>query len=82
MSTGTKVFTITFARAVGDNGHEWRWSMSSRGRIVGASTEGYEGRQDCLDNCESVTGFTFEKPAGAPHMFGYKRVRDREVVQS
>jgi len=34
-----------------DNIDEWRWRRTAtNGRIVGASTEGYVNRQDCLDN--------------------------------
>ena len=29
----------------------WRWRRTaSNGRIVGASTQGYSNRQDCIDN--------------------------------
>ncbi|WP_169567401.1 DUF1508 domain-containing protein [Sneathiella limimaris] len=30
---------------------EWRWQRTApNGRIVGASTEGYHNKSDCLDN--------------------------------
>lgn len=30
---------------------EWRWRRTApNGRIVGASTEGYHNKSDCLDN--------------------------------
>lgn len=30
---------------------EWRWRrVASNGRIVGASTESYKNKQDCIDN--------------------------------
>lgn len=34
-----------------DNAGEWRWRRTaSNGNIVGASTEGYKNKQDCIDN--------------------------------
>jgi uncharacterized protein YegP (UPF0339 family) len=34
-----------------DSQNEWRWRrVASNGRIVGASTEGYKNKQDCIDN--------------------------------
>ena len=34
-----------------DRSSEWRWRRTaSNGRIVGASTEGYKNKQDCIDN--------------------------------
>jgi uncharacterized protein YegP (UPF0339 family) len=34
-----------------DNAGEWRWRRTaSNGRIVGASSQGYVNRGDCLDN--------------------------------
>ena len=34
-----------------DKKNEWRWKrVASNGRIVGASTEGYKNRSDCIDN--------------------------------
>jgi len=35
-----------------DNRDEWRWSRTStiNGEIVGASTEGYKNRDDCVSN--------------------------------
>lgn len=77
----SRKYTITFYRqAAPESGElQWRWSMESRGRIVGASTEGYDGRQDCIENCSSVTGFPFEKPPGAPTSFSFVRSRERDA---
>ena len=34
-----------------DPSEEWRWRRTaSNGRIVGASTQGYKNKQDCIDN--------------------------------
>lgn len=34
-----------------DKRKEWRWTrIASNGRIVGASTEGYKNRTDCIEN--------------------------------
>ena len=34
-----------------DNKGEWRWRrVAPNGNIVGASTEGYKNKQDCIDN--------------------------------
>lgn len=34
-----------------DSKNEWRWTHTARnGRIVGASTEGYKERRQCLQN--------------------------------
>lgn len=33
-----------------DEKGEWRWTIKMLSRIVGASTEGYKNRQDCVDN--------------------------------
>ncbi len=34
-----------------DPSEEWRWRRTaSNGRIVGASTQGYKHKQDCVDN--------------------------------
>lgn len=34
-----------------DSQGKWRWRrIAPNGRIVGASTEGYSNRQDCIDN--------------------------------
>ncbi len=36
-----------------DNGGEWRWRRTaSNGRIVGASSEGYYNKQDCIANAK------------------------------
>lgn len=38
----------TFAK---DDKAEWRWSRKApNGQIVGASTEGYKNKKDCVDN--------------------------------
>ena len=34
-----------------DNAGDWRWRrLAPNGNIVGASTEGYKNRVDCVDN--------------------------------
>lgn len=34
-----------------DSHNEWRWRRTAiNGRIVGASTQGYVSKQDCIDN--------------------------------
>ena len=34
-----------------DGQNEWRWRRTaSNGRIVGASSQGYKNRQDCVEN--------------------------------
>ena len=34
-----------------DNAGEWRWTRTAtNGNIVGASTEGYKNKSDCVDN--------------------------------
>lgn len=36
-----------------DRGGDWRWRRTaSNGRIVGASTEGYSSRANCLSNAQ------------------------------
>lgn len=36
-----------------DNKKEWRWRrIASNGREVGASTEGYKNRSNCVDNAK------------------------------
>ncbi len=36
-----------------DNRDEWRWKRTAtNGRIVGASSEGYHNRQDCVANAK------------------------------
>lgn len=36
-----------------DSKSEWRWTRTaSNGKIVGASTEGYKNKQDCIDNAK------------------------------
>lgn len=37
-----------------DKADEWRWTRvcTDNGNIVGASTEGYKNKQDCIDNIE------------------------------
>lgn len=43
-----------------DKAEEWRWRRTAtNGRIVGASTEGYINRQDCLENAIR-NGYPFE----------------------
>jgi uncharacterized protein YegP (UPF0339 family) len=37
---------------------KWRWRrIASNGKIVGASTEGYSNRQDCVNNAKR-NGYT------------------------
>lgn len=41
-----------------DNRGEWRWRRTaSNGRIVGASTEGYVNKADCIANAKR-NGYT------------------------
>lgn len=36
-----------------DKGGEWRWRRTaSNGRIVGASTQGYVNKSDCVENAK------------------------------
>ncbi len=36
-----------------DSIDEWRWRRTAQnGRIVGAATEGYKNKSDCIDNAE------------------------------
>ncbi|MDA0813675.1 MAG: DUF1508 domain-containing protein [Verrucomicrobia bacterium] len=36
-----------------DKKNEWRWKrVASNGRVVGASTEGYKNRSECIDNAK------------------------------
>ena len=36
-----------------DNAGKWRWNReASNGRTVGASTQGYENRADCIANAQ------------------------------
>jgi uncharacterized protein YegP (UPF0339 family) len=36
-----------------DNQKHWRWQrIASNGRIVGASTEGYVNKSDCIANAQ------------------------------
>ena len=36
-----------------DKQNEWRWRrIASNGRIVGASSQGYQNRLDCVANAE------------------------------
>ncbi len=39
-----------------DANGEWRWETKSRGRIIGASTEGYKNRKGALANYRSLIG--------------------------
>lgn len=39
-----------------DRAGEWRWRLvADNGKIVGASTEGYKHREDCVANFRMVT---------------------------
>lgn len=41
-----------------DNSGEWRWNRTaSNGRIVGASSQGYVNRTDCVSNAQR-NGYT------------------------
>ncbi|EFG9416016.1 DUF1508 domain-containing protein [Escherichia coli] len=41
-----------------DGRNEWRWRRTARnGRIVGASSQGYVNRADCIDNARR-NGYT------------------------
>ena len=52
---------ITIYRADREGGGGWRWQWKAgNGRIIGASTEGYAAKRDCLVNLERVTGGVFE----------------------
>ncbi|MCX7549270.1 hypothetical protein [Xanthomarina sp. F2636L] len=33
-----------------DSKEEWRWKIEVKEDIIGASTEGYKNRKDCVDN--------------------------------
>jgi len=36
-----------------DSKEEWRWRrIASNGKIVGASTEGYKNKQNCINNAK------------------------------
>lgn len=37
-----------------DSDDEYRWSISILGKTVGASTEGYKNKKDCLNNIKRV----------------------------
>lgn len=37
-----------------DSTGEWRWNIKVNGEIIGASTEGYRNRKDCIDNILNV----------------------------
>jgi len=37
-----------------DSKGEWRWNIKVNSEIIGASTEGYINRKDCLDNILTV----------------------------
>lgn len=44
------------------NRWEWRWKIrhSKNSRIIGASTEGYRKRGDCIKNFECITGIRIQ----------------------
>ena len=33
-----------------DSKEEWRWEIKMQSKIVGASTEGYKNKKDCISN--------------------------------
>ena len=37
-----------------DSKNEWRWNIKVNGEIIGASSEGYINRQDCVDNIKNI----------------------------
>jgi len=38
-----------------DSNDLWRWTLKARnGRIIGASTQGYKNKSDCLKNIDQV----------------------------
>lgn len=37
-----------------DVGAQWRWEVQYRGRVIGASTRGFERRVDCTTNMHRV----------------------------
>ncbi|WP_445908874.1 YegP family protein [Yeosuana sp.] len=37
-----------------DSKNEWRWNIKVNGEIIGASSEGYINRQDCVDNIKNL----------------------------
>lgn len=42
-----------------DNWGEWRWRRAAgNGKIVGASTQGYKNKEDCINNAQR-NGFRF-----------------------
>ena len=44
-----------------DNSNEWRWrNKASNWKIIGASTEGYKNKTDCINNAKS-NGYTGKK---------------------
>ncbi len=45
--------TVTIYR---DTKEEWRWQIkAANGNIIGASTEGYKNKVDCVDNLRGVS---------------------------
>ena len=39
-----------------DKANQWRWRLTAgNGEIIGASTEGYKDREDCVSNFRKVT---------------------------
>jgi len=45
-----------------DNANEWRWTRYDTGNheIIGAATEGYENRAECIENAVSQFGPTVD----------------------
>lgn len=37
-----------------DSKNEWRWKIEVVGKIIGASSEGYKNRIDCVNNILNV----------------------------
>lgn len=60
------------------SGDGWRWRYkASNGVIIGASTQGYSDKRDCIGNLERVTGGTVDvryrhrTPSGRIYAQGY-----------
>lgn len=37
-----------------DSQNEWRWNIKVNEEIIGASSEGYKNRHDCVDNISNL----------------------------
>ena len=45
---------IPTLRIYEDSNNEWRWNIKVNKETIGASSEGYKNRQDCLDNIKNL----------------------------